>query len=103
MQTTNEKLDILIEKINTLIPEPTSDGFELKLIADELAALKTAIFENKDAFGQKVTDKLFDLEALISVQPTIDIKPLRADIAELKTAVRLLSEKQKYLFQSNVL
>lgn len=95
MQTTNEKLDILIEKINTLIPEPTSDGFELKLIADELAALKTAIFENKDAFGQKVADKLFDLEALISVQPTIDIKPLRADIAELKTAVRLLSEKQK--------
>lgn len=93
MQTTNEKLDILIEKINTLIPEPTSDGFELKLIADELAALKTTILNGKTDFGQKVADKLFDLEALISVQPTIDIKPLRADIAELKTAVRLLSEK----------
>jgi hypothetical protein len=96
MQTTNEKLDILIEKINTLIPEPTSDGFELKLIADELAALKTAILNGKTDFGQKVADKLFDLEALISVQPTIDIKPLRADIAELKTAVRLLSEKPEY-------
>lgn len=89
MQTTNEKLDVLIEKINMLIPEPADDNCELQVLAKAIDELRAEVKADNDKRFDAINEKLLSLEGLLASMPTIDVRPLRNDIAELKTMHRL--------------